>query len=163
MLLIAQHVRECPHCTREIAELEGFFLGDLAPTESNLLEKAKVLIARLVGDKAGGSQTGEFSPAFAGLRGEDEEPFIYQADHVRIVIDVQDDAEQMGFKTLLGLVTGLESNEFTIQVSQEGQVIATSSVDEIGNFTIPHLSPGHYKLMLRGPNIEVHVQSLPVI
>lgn len=163
MLLIAQHVRECPHCAREIAELEKFFLGELAPTGSSLLGKAKVLIARLVGGKEGDQKSGEFSPVFAGLRGEDEEPFIYQADGVRIVIDVQDDAEQMGFKTLLGLVTGLESNEFTIQVSQEGQVVATSSVDEIGNFIISHLSPGHYKLMLSGPNLEIHVQSLPVI
>ena len=46
-------------------------------------------------------------------------------------IEVQDDVEQMGLKTLLGLVTGLESNEFTIQVSQGGQAIATTSVDEI--------------------------------
>ena len=30
MLVVAQHVRECPHCAREISELEGF-LSDLAP------------------------------------------------------------------------------------------------------------------------------------
>ena len=68
----------------------------------------------------------------------------------------------MGLKTLLGLVTGLESNDFTIQVSQGDQVSATSSVDEIGNFIIPHLSPGHYKLILTGPNMEIHIPSLPV-
>jgi hypothetical protein len=78
------------------------------------------------------------------------------------VIEVQDDVEQMGLKTLLGLVTGLETSEFSIQVSQGDSVIATSSIDEIGNFIISHLSPGHYKLILMGPNMEIHVQSLPV-
>jgi hypothetical protein len=79
------------------------------------------------------------------------------------VIEIQDDVEQMGLKTLLGLVTGLESNGFTIQMSQQDQVIATTLVDEIGNFAIHHLSPGHYKLILSSPSVEIHVQSLPVI
>jgi hypothetical protein len=125
----------------------------------------KVLVARLLG---GGSEqeqdiSSSPSPAFAGLRGDGDEPFIYQADNIRIMIEVQEDVEQMGLKTLLGLVTGLETNEFKIQVSQGEQAIATTSVDEIGNFVISHLSPGHYKLVLSGPNIEIHVQSLPVI
>jgi len=162
MLIVAQHVRECPHCAREVAQLEGF-LSDLTP-QPGLFEPVKVLIARLFsGTEPGqGSDGSLLDPAFAGLRGEGEEPFIYQAENVRIVIEVQDDVEQMGLKTLLGLVTGLEKNEFTIQVSQGDEVIAATSVDEIGNFIISHLSPGHYKLILSGPNMEIHVQSLPV-
>jgi len=123
-----------------------------------------VLVARLLGanEEDQGQEGFSSPPLFARLRGDGDEPFIYQAENVRIVIEVQDDVEQPGLKTLLGLVTGLESNEFTIQVNQEGQAIASTSVDEIGNFIIPHLSPGHYKLVLTGPNMEIHVQSLPV-
>jgi hypothetical protein len=161
-LVVAQHLRECVSCRREVAYLEEYLEDPIR--ERGLLMSVKVLVARLVGGKGADQEEEESSslPAFAGLRGEEDEPFIYQADHVRIVIEVQEDVEQMGLKTLLGLVTGLESNEFTIQVSQGAQAIATTSVDEIGNFIISHLSPGHYKLILAGPNMEIHVQSLPV-
>src|SRR5262245_2083178 len=159
-LIVAQHVRECPLCRREVAELEKF-LTELNP-EPGFLEPIKALIASLVSGPGVDQNHPDLASAFGGLRGEGDEPFIYQADQVRIVIEVQDDVEQIGLKILLGLVTGLESNEFTIQVSQGDNVIATTSVDEIGNFLISHLSPGHYKLVLTGPNMEIHVQSLPV-
>jgi hypothetical protein len=162
VLVIAQHVRECPLCRREVAELEEF-LTEL-DSKPSFLGSIKTLIASLVSGPGTDQDHQDLTstPAFGGLRGEGEEPFIYQAGQVRIVIEVQDDVEQMGLKTLLGLVTGLETNEFTIQVSQRDNMIATTSVDEIGNFIISHLSPGHYKLILVGPNMEIHIQSLPV-
>jgi hypothetical protein len=160
-LVIARHLRECLLCSREVAELKEYMIEPAQQT--SLLTPAKVLIARLLGGKET-DQEQELSsvPSFAGLRGESEEPFIYQAGNIRIVMEVQDDVEQMGFKTLLGLVTGLETNEFTIQVSRGDQEIASTSVDEIGNFIISHLAPSHYKLILSGPNIEIHIPSLPV-
>ena len=163
MLILGQHLRECPHCAREISYLEEF-MNEPDP-QSGLIKSARVLLAKLIKTPRMDQDSEDFlgTPAFAGLRGEGEdEPFIYQAGNVRVVIEVQDDVEQMGLKTLLGLVTGLETNEFTIQVSQGDKAIATSSVDEIGNFVIPHLSPGTYKLILSDPNMEIHVQSLPV-
>jgi hypothetical protein len=156
-LLVSAHLRECLLCKQEVAALEDF-LTDLAP-ETSLLGAVKVLIARLI---SRGADELSSVPSFTGLRGEADEPFIYQADNIRIVVEVQDDVEQMGLKTLLGLVIGLESNDFTIQVSQEGQAIATTLVDEIGNFVISHLSPGHYSLRLIGSSIEILIQSLSV-
>jgi len=161
-LVIARHLRECVLCRREVAYLEEYLEEPVR--QPGLLISVKVLVARLVGGKGPDQEKEEPSslPAFAGLRGEEDEPFIYHADNIRIVIEVQDDVEQMGFKTLLGLVTGLETNEFTIQVSQGDQVIATTSVDEIGNFIISHLAPSHYKLIFVGPNMEIHIPSLTV-
>jgi len=95
--------------------------------------------------------------------GDGDEPLIYQAGDIRIRIDIEDDAEQLGPKSLLGLVTGLESNELTVQVSQGEQIIATTSVDQIKNFTISHLTPGSYKLILSSPSMEIHIQSLSVM
>jgi hypothetical protein len=157
-LVIGQHLRECPHCAREISQLEEFM--ELAP-QSSLLKSVKVLIARLVGGQTGDQDFTDspLAPAFAGLRGDGEEPFIYQADDVQIVIEVQDDVEQIGLKILLGLVTGLKSNGFIIQASQEGQIIASSSIDENGNFLIAHLVPGLYELTLLGSETEIHIQS----
>jgi hypothetical protein len=162
-LVVSQHVRECVLCRRELAEMEKFL--EETTVQTSLLKRITVRIARLVSGKKMDQEGGEFSspPAFAGLRGKEDGPFIYQVDNIQIVIGVQDDVEQMGFKTLIGLVTGVESNDFTIQISQGGQSTATDSVDEIGNFIIPHLSPSHYKLILTGPNMEIHIPSLPVI
>jgi len=162
-LMVAQHIRECPLCRREVAELEEY-LQDLAP-QPDLLEPIRALIARLVSETVADEESDHlsFAPAFEGLRGDEDEPFIYQAGNVRVVIEVQDDIEQMGRKILLGLVTGSESNKFTIQVSQEGQNIATDSVDEIGNFVISHLIPGHYQLIFSSTNTEIQIQSLPVL
>jgi hypothetical protein len=160
-LVVAAHLRECLLCRREVAYLEEY-LGEPV-RQPGMFTSVKVLVARLVGGKGADQEKEESSlPAFGGLRGEEDEPFIYQADSIRIVIEVQEDVEQIGLKTLLGLVTGLETNEFTIQVSHGGQALATTSVDEIGNFIIPHLSRGQYKLVLSGPNLEIHVRSLPV-
>lgn len=162
MLLIGQHVRQCPHCRREVAGLEDFLIEPAQQTR--LLKPIKVLIARLLSGKEADQEHEDFSsaPAFAGLRGEGEEPLIYQADKLQIVIEVQHDVEEIGLKTLLGLVTGLESNGFTIQASQEGKIITTSSIDENGNFLIDHLAPGLYELILLGPETEIHIQSFTV-
>ena len=160
-LVIGQHLRECPHCAREISQLEEFM--ELAP-QPGLLKSVKVLIARLVGGQKGDQDfmDSPLAPAFAGLRGEGEEPFIYQADDVQIVIEVQDDVEQIGLKMLLGLVTELKSKGFIMQASQEGQLIASSSIDENGNFLIAHLAPGLYELTLLGLETEIRIQSFLV-
>lgn len=162
MLVVAQHLRECPHCAREADQLEEF-LSELAP-QSAWLEPVKVLIARLISGR-GINQEPEgssVSPAFAGLRGEVEEPFIYQADHVQIIIEIQKDVEQPELMLLLGLVMGLESNVVTVRVSRNGQVIITTSVDEIGNFVIPHLVSGVYELTFTGADIEISIPALSV-
>jgi hypothetical protein len=161
-LLVAQHVRECPLCRQELARLEEFMLEPVA--QPDLVRSVQVMVARLLGGKEAGQKREDFSwsPAFSGLRGAGEEPFIYEADHIQIVIEVQDDVEQMGHKTLLGLVMGLESKDFAIQISQEDRMVASTSVDEIGNFILSHLAPGNYKFMLSGPSIEIHIPSLTV-
>jgi len=164
MLTITAHLRECPHCTREVAEL-GQFLGTEKPmSETGIVDKIQLLVARLVGgvSNAGSAGLDQISPGFASLRGENDGPVIYQANHIQISIDIRDDTEKPGRKVLLGLVTGLESGGFTIQARLEGEIVATSPIDEIGNFFIPLLIPGLYELTLIGASIEVRIQSLPV-
>jgi hypothetical protein len=161
-MVIGQHLRECPHCAREISELEEF-MNDLAP-QSGLLKSVKALIARLVSGQEGGEDfVGSTQvPAFMGLRGEGEEPFIYQANGIQIVIEVLDDVEHPGRKTLLGLITGLKPNGFMIEAYQGGKVVATTLVDEIGNFILGNFLPGSYELILRGSDTEIHIQSFIV-
>lgn len=163
---VTQHLGECPHCKREIAQLEDYLAG-LAPTlKTGLLEKAKgqvrVLIARLASELEAG-QMGQpaLAPAYAGLRGA-EEARIYQADDVQVAVEVQDDAERPGRKVLLGLVIGAEPGELEAHLWQAGEQIAVVPLDELGNFVIPELAPGGYELILSGPAVEIHIQDLDV-
>ena len=163
VVIMRQHLRECPHCTREVLQLENY-LRDLAPTiEFTPLERVKVLIAKLIsGGARDNRQPGGlvFAPILAGVRGEVEGPSIFQVDDVQIAIEVQDDAEQAGARIVLGLVTGLDSTGLNVILRQADQLVATTSVDRSGNFLIPRLQPGQYQLSLIRPEVEIHVQSL---
>lgn len=161
-MVVTQHLRGCPVCRLEVAQLEEF-MQEPTP-QPDIIQSIRVLIAKLIsGGGVSQDQTGSsLFPVSAGLRGEENEPFLYQAGNVQIVIDVQDDVEQTGNKVLLGLVTGLESDDFIIEVNRGGQMIATASVDEIGNFIVSNLVPGNYQVILKGQEVEIHIQSLPV-
>ncbi len=160
---IRQHLKECPHCTREVFQLESY-LRVLAPTiEFTPLERVKVLIAKLISGGAGDDrQLGRpaFTPVLAGVRGGEEGPSVFQVDDVQIAIEIQEDAEQAGAKIVLGLVTGLDSSGLNVILRQADQIVATTSVDRSGNFLIPRLQPGNYHLSLIRPEVEIHVQSL---
>jgi hypothetical protein len=166
---VAQHVAECPHCSRELAQLEGY-LAELAPAlEPGPLERAgeqiRVLIARLLDRNSGRGPFGQpaVAPAYAGLRGDEEEPLIYQAEDVQVVIQIQQDVERPERKTILGLVVGLgENQELEAHLWQAGQRITVAAVDELGNFVMSDVVSGSYELILSGPEVEIHVQALEI-
>lgn len=163
---VALHLAECPHCRREVDQLQAY-LADLEPSLQpspleQIKERVRVLIAHLVDEMeshAPGMPTP--APAYAGLRGE-EEACVYAAGDVQIAIEVQDDAGRPGRKILLGLVIGAEPGEMQAHLWQDERRIATIPVDELGNFVIPDLAPGVYELIVGGPEMEVHVQELQV-
>ena len=165
---VARHLARCPHCIREVAQLKDY-LAQMAPTlEPGPLERfreqARVLVARLIGVRPGGSllKRPALAPAYAGVRGEEEGPYIYQAGDVQIAIGVQDDAERPGRKVIFGLVTGMDTGEAQVHLRQAGQRVAVVPVDELGNFVLPNLAPGTYDLVLTSPGVEIHVQELHV-
>ena len=165
---VAQHLAECPHCTRELAQLTDF-LADLEPALepgplTRVRERARVLIARLAG---GGREAGPlaqpaFAPAYAGVRGESEEPYLFQADDVQIAVEVQDDAERPGRKVILGLIMGIEPTGLEVHLWQSEQRIAVVPVDELSNFVFSNVAPSNYELILSGPEVEIHMQELQV-
>ena len=162
---LARHLAECPHCTREAAQLKDY-LEQLKPDLAiGPLERVKVLVARSISGAPSGGLVGQpaLAPAYAGVRGDQEGPLIYQADDVQIAIAVHEDIDQPGRHAILGLVTGLHDfSELQVHLWQAAQRVATVPVDEQGNFVIPNLAPASYELMLSGPAIEVHIQDLKV-
>ncbi|MDY6877282.1 MAG: hypothetical protein SWK90_13910 [Chloroflexota bacterium] len=165
---VAHHLAECPHCAREVAQLKEY-LAELAPALElgpleRIKERARVLVARLVngGLEAGLLAQPALAPVYAGVRGEREEPYLYQADDVQIAVEVQDDTERPGHKVILGLVLGTEPDGLEAHLWQANQRVIVVSVDDLGNFVIPNLAPGSYELILCGPEVEIHIQELQV-
>ena len=164
---VAEHLAACPHCTGEVAQLESY-LADLRPDlELGPLEQARarvrILVARVVDAGTSVTVLGQPAPAFAGLRGDESEPFIYEADGVQVVIEIHQDPEQADRSSILGLIIGTEDPEdLEAHLWQAAQRVKRAQVDELGNFAIPGLSPGSYELILSGPGMEIHVQSLEI-
>ena len=161
---IARHLKDCPHCSLEVSQLKTY-LGDLSSDlEFSLAERIKVLVANLVraGDRADPLGAPSLAPAFAGLRGEETGPRLYQAGEAQVAIGIQADATRGDRKTLLALVTGINISELVAHLWLADRHVGQVPVDELGNLVVPNLPPGSYELILSGPEVEVHIRDLDV-
>ncbi len=155
MLVISQHVRECPHCASEVAELESF-LGDQTPSpEDSLLGRAKVLVARLVG---GGELT--FTPSPAALRGEGKGPITFAAEGIIIVLDIQRTTE--GKANILGQIAADHQDDWTgalVELRRDNLLQISTTVDDLGAFQCEGVMPGQQELRIFPKNGSVVVMS----
>jgi hypothetical protein len=138
-LVVAQHVRECPHCRRDLAELEEFLAEP--NMEPDLLETARVLFAQLVG---GGAM-----PAFGALRGESKGPLTFEADGVVITLDVN--PGRNGQVSILGQVAADDQDQWTgasVKLQQADIPPLTTSLDDLGAFRFEAVRPGATKLII---------------
>jgi len=165
MEVIRRHLDECTHCRREVAQLEDY-LADLAsilepgPLEQ-VLERVRVMVANLVSGRPLGQHA--LPPAFMPVRGEGQEPLIYEAGEVQVMIEIQQDTDQPDHWMILGLVIGSDfPQELKAHFWAAEQRLATVPVDELGNFVLPNILCGRYELMLSGPEIDIHIQDLKV-
>lgn len=165
---VVRHLSGCPHCQREVDQLAAY-LGELAPAvETGLLERVRegvrVLVARLLsaGPEIGSLGQPALAPAGVGIRGQEREPRVYQAEGIQVVIGVQPDAGRPGSKVILGLVIGLDPREVKAHLWQANRLVDTAAVDELGNFCLAGLLPGTYELFLSSPELEIHIQDLEI-
>lgn len=159
--VIHSHLAGCPHCTRELAQLEGYLAQVAADLDYSLADRVKIWVARLLPAAPAGGEAG-LLPAMA-LRGDTQDgPRLYEAGEAQLSLEVQPHPEAAGRYTLLGLLLGAEPAGLTAQLWQEERPVAAAEVDEIGNFTLGPLEPGDYELILSGPSLEIHVQDLSI-
>ena len=141
-------------------------------------------------DALGSLLTGQPSWAAAGVRGDAGAHLVYAVDDVQVILDVQADAQQPAYRVLLGLLLGLADpqqitahlwraeqpvagghihatphiDRWPVQTGNQGEeqakAVATTTVDELGNFVITALTPGVYDLILSSDKTEVHIQTL---
>lgn len=133
-LVIAQHVRECPHCARELSQLESF-MGEL-PARQNLLEPIKVLFARLV-------------PSDVALRGEAPIAQVFQVDDMVISLEPRRTAKGEVF--LQGLLAADDQEQWTdatVELRQEYLTPLFASVDELGGFSFMDAIPSSAQITI---------------
>lgn len=155
MLIIRQHLRECPHCARELAQLESF-LGDrpLKP-ENGMAGRAKLLIARLAG-----SQELTFTSASAALRGEGRGPLTFAVDGIVIALNIQPAAA--GRMNILGQVAADDQDDWNgapVELRQDEKLQATSTVDDLGAFHCEGIMPGQQELRITSRNGSIVVMA----
>jgi hypothetical protein len=155
MLVLSQHVRECPHCAGEVAELEGF-LGEQVPgTEDGLFGRTKLLIARLVG---GGDL--RFTPTSPALRGEGKGPITFAAEGIIIVLDIQPSPE--GKVNILGQIAADHQDDWTgalVELRRDSLLQISTTVDDLGAFQCEGVKPGQQELRIFPKNGSVIVIS----
>ena len=151
---VRQHVVECPHCSQELAMLDGYLTvlapqlpksPDVPSLMARATERVKVWVGQLL------PSASPDTPNLA-LRGEDNgtEPQIYEAGEVQVSIDTQDDPDAPDRKLVLGLVMGAETAGWQAHLWRENQSVATVAIDEFGNFSAAGMQPGLHQLILSG-------------
>ena len=153
MLTVSAHVRDCPHCTRELAEL-GEFMGADTMSDESLSGKVQTLVARLV----------SASPALGALRGESREPIVLEADGITITLDIQKGSNER--LSILGQLAADDQEhwtEATVSLRRGEQQESTTTVDDLGTFIIQELRPGSIQLNIRSSaGIELNIPSIDV-
>jgi hypothetical protein len=140
VLVVAQHLHECPLCRREVAVLENF-LGNLAP-EYGLLGAAKVFIARLMG---AGTENG-LAPA---LRGEAKGPLTFEANGMVILLDIQPAHDAR--VNILGQIAADDQDQWTgalVELRRDDQLQFSTEVDDLGAFQFEGAMPGAKELRI---------------
>ena len=87
---------------------------------------------------------------------------MYEAGDAQLSLEVQDDPERPGRRSILGLVLGIATDHVAVQLFQEGAVVTAVALDDLGNFTFTGLEPGKYELTLSGQDIEIHIPDLSI-
>lgn len=157
--IVEAHLLICPHCRQELNTLRTY-LKDLSPDlEFSFVERVKVWVATLLPGRGEGG--GALDLAF-GLRGDPGNVSSYQAGDALLTLEVQPDPAQPERKALLGLVTGVDTSGMSAALWREGERIAESNLDELGNLMFQELESGVYDLILHGPEVEIHVHDVSV-
>lgn len=156
---IENHLTLCLHCREELAELANF-VGEAEDKPVSLVGQIEKIFAQLISGVAP-TRSSRFTFE-AGMRGGGSDSYQYEAGSSKIALEVQEDSANPGFQALVGIIEGLEAEDYEVSLWQAGEVQASAKVDDLGGFMIGSLEPGEYQLIIHGPKVEIHVQSFVV-
>jgi hypothetical protein len=161
MLVVSQHLRECPHCTRELDQLKEFLSEPAPGSEWNLFQQPKVLIARLVSWRNGSGAPG--APAFA-LRGAGDGPLTFEVDGFVIVLDIQPASD--GRVSILGQVAADNQEKWTgatVKLQQADGLQTTVYLDDLGAFRCEEAFSGPIQITITSQHgLEVQIPNIGI-
>ncbi len=151
---IVAHIEICPLCRQELELLNNYlasppnFEPQENPTSKN--NPLQTLIAKLIPPPL----------ASVGIRGDQEDPLVFETGGWQITIDIQKDINQPGHLSLLGLISGGEFTEGKVKVWQEKELIAQTPIDSLGNFTFSGLEVGKYTISFILSSVKIQVDNV---
>ena len=162
--MIREHMTWCSHCSAEIEGLARYMADLASDLEARTISRVRVLIARLLDWSEPGTGPAPGVPAYAGIRGEAEVPLTYEADGIRITLDLAEDPEAPGRYLMMGLVSSSDTTlpHLTARLFTSDELVATTPVDDLGNFEFAGLERATYHLVLDGPDIEIIIEAVDV-
>ncbi len=149
--VIKQHIKECPHCARELDQLRAFLQEGMPQEKETLLNGVKVLIARLLGETQQSSTQGglALSPAYISLRGESRGPMTLEADGVLIMLDFQPTEDRkVNILCQLAADDQVKWTGANIELRRGGMILLKSKLDDLGAFRGEGLDPGLIELTI---------------
>lgn len=157
---IEKHLSYCLHCREELAELAAFVNVESEEFNDGIVGQVDKIFAQLV---SGVMPLRRSRFTFeTGLRGGGSDAYQYEAGSSKIALEVQEDTENPGFQALVGIIEGLEAEDYEVSLWQAGEMQARAKINDLGGFTLGNLQPGEYQLIIHGPKVEIHVQSFVV-
>lgn len=162
---IERHLAECPHCRRELEQLRAFLHEETPQARSRLSDRAKVLIARLLGAGMEGAAPGGLAlqPAYASLRGNHQGPLTLEAEGALILLDIQPAGERRA--SLLGQVAADDQERWTgaeVEIRREGELLLTTTLDNLGAFRCQALEPGLIELSIAASDGRVILAAVEI-
>jgi hypothetical protein len=161
----ADHLKICPACSKEIADLDRFLQEvSLAPISQAVVTHLKRIIARKVPTSTDSVIP---QPAFALRGATSAPPDVYRADDIKLVVGLEADGSQAGRKMILGL-TSREGQSLAslagarVQLKRGETTVAVEEVDSLGNFMFTGLLSGDYELILATSREQVVVETIVV-
>lgn len=160
VLVVAQHLRECPLCQREVADLKDS-LNDLTP-EISFWGTARVIVARLIslGTGSGKYSKNGFVPSSVALRGQAKGPITLEAEGMVIVLDLQQ--VEAGSINIVGQVAADDQERWTgalVEIHQGNELQSSAMVDDLGAFQAEGLLPGPKELRIMSKDNSLTVVS----
>lgn len=155
---LATHLHFCPHCQRELA-ITTRFIEVPAPADT-LANRLRVVLAKIWQPK---SEAGSPTPQMA-LRGDDSaQTVIYDGDNgTRVMLNTHPDPTQPEKYAITGLMIGSVSQNSAVALWKDDEIIASIPVEDSGNFSFNALNSGEYELILKSPQLIIHIQSFRI-
>jgi hypothetical protein len=161
-LVVEQHIRQCPHCTGEAAQLDFFWQELDLPTKNTTVETVKAL---LIGGEAA-STPGEmgFSSLAPALRGDAKEMMVFEAEGLVITLQIVSSSD--GQVSIQGQLASDNQDKWTgalVTIVQQDMPDRSTSLDEFGAFQFEQIRPGLVQFRIAAATrIEVQIQDVNI-